>query len=103
MPLLFEELVGLLLQEEQSRKLKSLSISGGDQALAVQGKGKGKVVGGNQSRTDSGQSSGKEGDQPKKKGKCHFCKKSGHYIADSCKRLAKKKRRRKSLGCQSQM
>ena len=53
MPLSLEELVGLLLQEEQSRKLKSLSISGGDQALAVQGKGKSKIAGDNQSKTDS--------------------------------------------------
>ena len=46
--------MGLLLQEEQSTKLNSLSISGGDQDLVVKGKGKGKLTGGNQSKTDSG-------------------------------------------------
>ena len=39
-PLHFEELVGLLLQEEQSRKNKSLQVEGTDQALVVQNRNK---------------------------------------------------------------
>ena len=42
-PLRFEELVGLLLQEEQSRKNKSFQVEGTDQALVVQNRNKGKV------------------------------------------------------------
>ena len=45
-PLTFEELVGLLLQEGQSRKNKSISTITNDQALVVQ-KGKSKLAGGN--------------------------------------------------------
>ena len=54
-PLCFEELVGLLLQEEKSRKNKYLHVDGIDQALVVHNKTKGKVSG-HQSKSRSGQS-----------------------------------------------
>ena len=54
--LCFEELAGLLLQEEQARKNKSLHMGDTDQALVVQNKGKGKVGNNYQSKFGSGQS-----------------------------------------------
>lgn len=83
----FEELVGLLLQEEQTR------INFGeqeDQAFFTKGKGKGKWKGKPSSSKD--QKSKEAQDQgSKKKGKCHYCKKFGHHIKECRKKLTKDK------------
>ncbi|KAI5054086.1 hypothetical protein GOP47_0031021, partial [Adiantum capillus-veneris] len=55
-PLHFEELVALLLQEDQSRKNKSLQVDGMDHALVVQNKNKGKESA-HHSKSSAGQSS----------------------------------------------
>ena len=97
-PLRFEELVGLLLQEEQSRKNKSFQVEGTDQALVVQNRNKGKVNN-NQSKSGLVQSSDKSKadlEKPKRKGKCHFCKKYGHYISECSKHIAKEKKKESS-------
>jgi len=92
-PLSFQELVGLLLQEEQTRK--NVMQRGGDQALFAKNKGKGKSNA-YKPKSETGQPSNKEKDdaqKPKKKGKCHYCKKPGHYIDECYKRIAKEKKK----------
>ena len=91
--------MGLLLQEEQSRKNKSFQVEGTDQALVVQNRNKGKVSN-KQSKSGLVQSSDKskaDSEKPKRKGKCHFCKKYGHYISECSKRIAKEKKKESSL------
>ncbi|RYA67313.1 hypothetical protein DD598_28810 [Enterobacter cloacae complex sp. 2DZ2F16B1] len=98
-PLYFEELVALLLQEDQSRKNKSLQVDGMDHALVEQNKNKGKESA-HYSKSSAGQSSEKskgDSDKSKKKGKWHYCKKPGHYISECKKRIAKEKKKESSL------
>ncbi|WP_286489044.1 hypothetical protein, partial [Escherichia coli] len=102
--LTFDELVSVLLQEEQSRQNRTV-MRIGDQAFAASQRGKGKAFsqGGDKSKADSAhQSSSKDakkgGDKPKKKGKCNYCRKPGHYTNECRKRLEKEKEKKKDLG-----
>lgn len=65
---------------------------GGDKAFYTKQKQKGNAKGGFQPRADSGKpsTSGKDSaDMPKKKGKCHYCKKPRHHINECKKCIAK--------------
>lgn len=91
----FDNLVQILLQEEQSRENRSI-LQQGDQAFMASQKGKGKAVSGAayKPKTAANQptvSGEKDENQPKKKGKCHYCRKPGHYIGECRKRIAKEK------------
>ncbi|KAI5070422.1 hypothetical protein GOP47_0014765 [Adiantum capillus-veneris] len=85
--------------EDQSRKNKSLQVDGMDHALVVQNKNRDKESA-HHSKSGAGQSSEKskgDSDKSKKKGKCHYCKKPGHYISEYKKRIAKEKKKESSL------
>ena len=91
--LLFEELVSVLLQEEQSRQNRNI-MRVADQAFAASHKGKGKFKPKSATGADGSKNQDKGDQKKEKKVRCNYCKEPGHVIKE-CPKVAAKEAKKK--------
>ena len=95
--LLFEELVSILLQEDQSRQNRSI-MRVADQAFVASQRGKGKAASSYSKPKSAGAGPAKKADKDEKKTekklRCNYCKALDHVIKD-CPKIAAKEAKKK--------